>query len=225
MNEDKFIAFAYDAARDKMMTPKRLEYARDRERQLYDGLMRLTSMKQAELCVLIARVIQASRPQILDEARRHSFVDVDAHDNDNGNGNGNDNDNDDKSSNSSRSYKKCVRQVEELVLTRVNETIGEMVVKSVLVLKDNYLGTLRRCLKSLEDDSTTTTTTTTTSTTTQHHYQQTTVTNNNKANASTQSSSVSHALQQILNTAYKLDIDMSANSSLIASIIQRIKQV
>lgn len=49
-----------------------------------------------------------------------------------------------------RDLKKCTSVIQEFVLGRLNETIAMKLIDSINVLHDNYLGTLTRCLFSLE---------------------------------------------------------------------------
>jgi receptor-interacting serine/threonine-protein kinase 5 len=72
-----------------------------------------------------------------------------------------------------RDYKKCTNQIQELVLTKLNNAIAQKLTESIEILKENYIGTLKRCLKNLEDA------------------------NNINANDA-QSASVSEALQQVI---------------------------
>jgi receptor-interacting serine/threonine-protein kinase 5 len=50
-----------------------------------------------------------------------------------------------------RDYKKCTNQIQELVLTKLNNAIAQKLTESIEILKENYIGTLKRCLKNLED--------------------------------------------------------------------------
>ena len=47
-----------------------------------------------------------------------------------------------------RNYKKCTNQIQELVLSKINNVIGQKLTESVEILKENYLGTLKRCLNT-----------------------------------------------------------------------------
>ena len=49
-----------------------------------------------------------------------------------------------------RDLKKCTSVIQEFVLGRLNETIAMKLIDSINVLHDNYVGTLTRCLFSLE---------------------------------------------------------------------------
>lgn len=52
-----------------------------------------------------------------------------------------------------RDLKKCTSAIQEFVLTRLNETIANKLLDSINILHDNYVGTLTRCLLSLETSS------------------------------------------------------------------------
>ena len=45
---------------------------------------------------------------------------------------------------------RCVQQVQELVLSRLNQAVAGKLISSVEYLKESYVGTLTRCLNSLE---------------------------------------------------------------------------
>ena len=49
-----------------------------------------------------------------------------------------------------RDLKKCTSTIQEYILVRINETIANKLLDSINVLHDNYIGTLTRCLFSLE---------------------------------------------------------------------------
>ncbi len=74
-----------------------------------------------------------------------------------------------------RDYKKCTNQIQELVLSKINNVIAQKLTESVEILKENYLGTLKRCLKTLEEMNTI----------------------NNSTSNEQNSASVSDALQQV----------------------------
>ncbi len=49
-----------------------------------------------------------------------------------------------------RDLKKCTSVIQEYVLIRLNEIIANKLLDSINILHDNYVGTLTRCLFSLE---------------------------------------------------------------------------
>ena len=51
-----------------------------------------------------------------------------------------------------RDLKKCTSAIQEFVLERLNQTIAGKLIDSINVLHDNYVGTLTRCLYSLESN-------------------------------------------------------------------------
>lgn len=51
-----------------------------------------------------------------------------------------------------RDLKKCTSAIQEFVLERLNQTIAAKLIDSINVLHDNYVGTLTRCLYSLESN-------------------------------------------------------------------------
>ena len=51
-----------------------------------------------------------------------------------------------------RDLKKCTSVIQEFVLVKLNKTIANKLSDSINILHDNYVGTLTRCLFSLEND-------------------------------------------------------------------------
>ena len=151
-----------------MITPKKIEYAREKEQTLFDSLSSLASMKQEEIKNLINSTIDANRKDILDSARTYKFVDIDLI---NISSSSNDeylnidrknSSSDDFSSSGdyenrfitvkcAQDYKKCTSQVQELVINKLNNAIGQKLTESIEILKETYIGTLKRCLITLED--------------------------------------------------------------------------
>lgn len=60
-------------AREMQVTPKRIEYARQKEAELFDNLLRIAEKKQGEMCNLIAGTINERKEEILQKAERHQF--------------------------------------------------------------------------------------------------------------------------------------------------------
>lgn len=54
--------------RDILITPKRLGYARDKEKELYESLIGLTNSKQNEIQKLILQAIEDIREELTDQA-------------------------------------------------------------------------------------------------------------------------------------------------------------
>lgn len=53
---------------------------------------------------------------------------------------------------SSREVRQCTSQIQELVISSLNAEVGRQLVDRVDVMRESYLGTLQRCLESLEKD-------------------------------------------------------------------------
>lgn len=61
----KFILSAFDMAREIQITPKRIQYAQQKENELYANLVNVVSANQEELTELIQRTIQEMRDEVL----------------------------------------------------------------------------------------------------------------------------------------------------------------
>lgn len=51
---------------------------------------------------------------------------------------------------SQKDIKRCTEQIQDLVLARLNACVVEKLIGSVELLRESFLGTLQRCLASLE---------------------------------------------------------------------------
>jgi len=54
--------------RDILVTPKRLSYTREKEKNLYESLIALTNSKQNEIQKLILQAVNEMRENLTDEA-------------------------------------------------------------------------------------------------------------------------------------------------------------
>ena len=223
---NSFINFAYDLARDMLVTPRKLEYAREKEQILFDSLNSLASMKQEELKSLINNSINTNRESILNAARLYQFDENYEIESDNEHttpNRGNFNRSNSISVKYVKDFKKCTQQIQELVITRLNNAIAKQITDSVEVLKENYIGTLKRCLESLEDQNG--------STVNGDLLESNSLQNSNSSsnintkNMSIDSSSASEALKQILHSAYQVEVTLTGSSNIIKALIERMKEV
>lgn len=51
---------------------------------------------------------------------------------------------------SSKDIKCCIKQIQELIISRLNQAVANKLISSVDYLRESFVGTLERCLKSLE---------------------------------------------------------------------------
>jgi len=52
---------------------------------------------------------------------------------------------------SSKDIKCCIKQIQELIISRLNQAVANKLISSVDYLRESFVGTLERCLKSLEE--------------------------------------------------------------------------
>ena len=71
------ILYAHDLARDVLVTPKRIQYSRSKEEELYTQLIDLASKKQSEIKELVHQAIADVTDQIIQEICQMSFEGVD----------------------------------------------------------------------------------------------------------------------------------------------------
>lgn len=129
----KFILSAFDMARIIQITPKRIQYAQQRENELYANLMKTVNEKQQELTMLIQNIIQEMKNDVLS-----SNSDVCLPFNNNGRPEW------------SATVKAAISEVQRIVLHRLGEKVAKQLVNSVKCLRESFVGTLQRCLLSLE---------------------------------------------------------------------------
>lgn len=69
-----FILSAFDMARDMLITPKKLEFAREKEEELYKSLLKISVSKLDEIKELIAGTISMIRSCLIAEAAEFDFI-------------------------------------------------------------------------------------------------------------------------------------------------------
>ncbi|XP_021344810.1 dual serine/threonine and tyrosine protein kinase-like [Mizuhopecten yessoensis] len=69
-----FIVSAFDMARDMMITPKKLEFARGKETELYKSLMKISVEKGDEIKLMISETIQSIHQSLVDKAAQYEFL-------------------------------------------------------------------------------------------------------------------------------------------------------
>lgn len=70
---DIFINQAFDMQRDLQITPKRLEYTRKMENELYESLMNIANRKQEEMKDMIVETLNTMKEELLDDAAKMEF--------------------------------------------------------------------------------------------------------------------------------------------------------
>ncbi|CAN7982056.1 unnamed protein product, partial [Ixodes pacificus] len=179
-----FILTAFDMTRDMMITPKRLAYARRQETGLYHALMEVASHKQEEIRQLIVGAVEGLREEVLQRAADHHFEGVSLEEGENG------------SPPTASTLQICTAQIQDLVLGMLNSAVAEKLVGSVNCLRESFVGTLERCLASLEGVC--------------------------KEDDCTQAS---NALKQILNAAYQVEVTVKTSSSFLWVLWEKMKQL
>lgn len=69
-----FILSAFDMARDMLITPKKLEFAREKEDELYKSLLKISVSKLDEIKELISSTIYIIRSCLIAEAAEFQFI-------------------------------------------------------------------------------------------------------------------------------------------------------
>ena len=69
-----FIMTAYDMARDLQITPRKLEFAKMKEIELYSSLMDIAVKKQDEIKQIIEATIENMREELMQKAATYEFI-------------------------------------------------------------------------------------------------------------------------------------------------------
>lgn len=132
----QFILSAYDMAREIQITPLRIQYAQEKEAELYQNLIFIASQNQKELKSLIENTLMERRSGLLEKARTYTYSGVTVS----------------ESARVRTQQELCVAtsEIHNLVWGELSEAIASRLVNSVHCFREIYFGTLRRCLESLE---------------------------------------------------------------------------
>ncbi|GFV11063.1 hypothetical protein TNCV_2718081 [Trichonephila clavipes] len=176
-----FILSAFDMTWDMLITPKRIAYARQRETELYESLMSIANCKQEEIRQLIVETINNMTEELLLRASEYEFQGVELP------GEG--------EPPSAKELQICTSEIQALVLNSLNSAVAGKLIGSVDYLRESFVGTLERCLVSLEN-----------------------------VKEGSEPSQASNALKQILTAAYQVEVTVRTSSSLIRVLFEKMKQ-
>ncbi|KAM4699268.1 dual serine/threonine and tyrosine protein kinase [Discoglossus pictus] len=179
---DLFINKAFDMRRDLQITPKRLEYTRQKESELYESLMGISDRKQEELKDMIVETLNSMREQLLEDAANMHFKDITIPQNGEPIG--------------TQEVKACIWQIKELIISRLNQAVVNKLISSVDYLRESFVGTLERCLRSLE-----------------------------RSGQETSTHITSNHLKQILNAAYHVEVTFNSGSTVTRMVWEQIVQI
>ncbi len=132
------ILYAHDLARDNLVTPKRIKYARTKEEELYTQLIDLASRKQSEIKELVNQALTDVAEPIIQEVLEMEFEEMDLTE---------------SLQSSQKTAKACQQQIQEVVFRELSKQISDKLVSSVNYLRESVIGTLQRCLERLEGGS------------------------------------------------------------------------
>ncbi|KAJ7333024.1 hypothetical protein JRQ81_015204 [Phrynocephalus forsythii] len=179
---DLFINQAFDMQRDLQITPKRLEYTRKKENELYESLMNIANRKQEEMKDMIIETLNNMKEELLEDAANMEFKDIIIPEN--------------GEPISPKDIKCCIKQIQELIISRLNQAVANKLISSVDYLRESFVGTLERCLKSLE-----------------------------KSQQDVSVHITSNYLKQILNAAYHVEVTFHSGSTVSRMLWEQIKQI
>ncbi|XP_030321414.1 dual serine/threonine and tyrosine protein kinase isoform X2 [Calypte anna] len=190
-----FINQAFDMQRDLQITPKRLEYTRKKENELYESLMNIANRKQEEMKDMIVETLSNMKEELLEDAANMEFKDIIIPEN--------------GEPVSSKDIKCCIKQIQELIISRLNQAVANKLISSVDYLRESFVGTLERCLKSLEE-----------SWEVSVHPARTLEKSKDASVHIT-----SNYLKQILNAAYHVEVTFHSGSTVTRMLWEQIKQI
>uniref|UniRef100_A0A671TMC0 Dual serine/threonine and tyrosine protein kinase n=1 Tax=Sparus aurata TaxID=8175 RepID=A0A671TMC0_SPAAU len=180
---DLFINQAFDMQRDLQITPRRLEYTREKEGELFTSLMAIANRKQEEMKEMIVETLSSMKEQLLEDAANLEFTDIIVTTN--------------GEPVTSKEIKSCIHQIQELIVVRLNQAVANKLISSVDYLRESFVGTLERCLNSLEKS----------------HIE------------SSVHNITSNHLKQLLNAAYHVEVTFTSGSSVTRLFWEQIKQI
>ncbi|XP_029287129.1 dual serine/threonine and tyrosine protein kinase [Cottoperca gobio] len=180
---DLFINQAFDMQRDLQITPRRLEYTREKEGELFTSLMAIANRKQEEMKEMIVETLGSMKEQLLEDAANLEFTDIIVTTN--------------GEPFTSKEIKSCIHQIQELIVVRLNQAVANKLISSVDYLRESFVGTLERCLNSLEKS----------------HMD------------SSVHNITSNHLKQLLNAAYHVEVTFHSGSSVTRLFWEQIKQI
>ncbi|XP_076640362.1 receptor interacting protein kinase 5 isoform X2 [Colletes latitarsis] len=178
----KFILSTFDMARKIQITPRRIQYAQLKESELYISLMTLVNENQQELTELIQAIVQEMKNDVLlldNDLCSYQSIPF----------------NDTERAEWSATIRAAISELQRVVLGRLGEKVAKQLINSVNCLRETFVGTLQRCLLSLE-----------------------------KTCERDSSLLASDALKQILSAAYNVELHNSS-PSLIHSFLERMRQL
>ncbi|GFG37564.1 hypothetical protein Cfor_12407, partial [Coptotermes formosanus] len=179
----RFILSAFDMAREIQITPRRIHYAQEKEADLYRSLMVVASEKQSEITHIIEVTLQEMREDLIEIAAAYQYHGVTLRDS--------------EEVESPHDLLVATSEIQHLVLTRLSCAVAQELVQSVACLRDTYIGTLQRCLESLEKNCC------------DHEG----------------SLSASDAVKQILTAAYNVKLTTSSSSSFLHTFLVRLRKL
>ncbi|XP_024124834.1 dual serine/threonine and tyrosine protein kinase [Oryzias melastigma] len=180
---DLFINQAFDMQRDLQITPRRLEYTREKEAELFSSLMAIANRKQEEMKEMIVETLSSMKEQLLEDAANLEFTDIIVTPN--------------GEPVTSKDIKSCIHQIQELIVVRLNKAVANKLISSVDYLRESFVGTLERCLSSLEKST---------------------------FDSSVHNVTSDH-LKQLLNAAYHVEVTFHSGSSVTRFVWEQIKQI
>uniref|UniRef100_A0A668SRQ4 Dual serine/threonine and tyrosine protein kinase n=1 Tax=Oreochromis aureus TaxID=47969 RepID=A0A668SRQ4_OREAU len=168
---------------DLQITPRRLEYTREKEGELFNSLMAIANRKQEEMKEMIVETLTSMKEQLLEDAANLEFTDVIVTTN--------------GEPVTSKEIKSCINQIQELIVASLNQAVANKLISSVDYLRESFVGTLERCLSSLE-----------------------------KSNFDSSVHNItSNHLKQLLNAAYHVEVTFHSGSSVTRLVWEQIKQI
>ena len=105
--------------------PRRLEYAKAKEAELYMSLMGIANRKQDEIRQLIGEMVEFMREDILDQASAYTFMNPCLNQ---------------ATLVSANNMKDCIEEIQEFVFVMLNRAIAVKLISSVDVMRETFIG-------------------------------------------------------------------------------------
>lgn len=132
-----FILSAFEMSRDLIFTPKKIDFVKSKERELYKSLMDVAVSGVNEIKEIVAQTIRDLSDKIQEDAANFNVTQQVTGD----------------GKLSSRDISQCAEQIQDMVLSRISDHVASKLLASFHILQDTFTGTLTRCLESLEEQA------------------------------------------------------------------------
>ena len=133
------ILYAHDLARDVLVTPRKLKYAKQMEEKLYTQLIELASRKQSEIKDIVTHTIDEALDEIIAEVQALQLEGVNLEES--------------GAASDAKTLRQCMGIIQDHIFRQLSNQISSRLVTSVDYLRESVIGTLKRVVEGLEEST------------------------------------------------------------------------